>query len=154
MARFDPDHIAIDELLTGPGGPVLQHVRRFAEDVALKAREHAPAEGGLLRESIEISDERIEPGRSIKLKVGADPIDPHNGFGYGLVAHEGHGIIHAGPGRDMAFFWAGQGRYVDDFREIRPTSGTPFLTDALKEVNATHGELFLLEPGEHEGPIG
>jgi hypothetical protein len=165
MARFEWHDAAIDELLTGPTGPVMAYVREFADAVAEAAKVRAPVgldNGGELRDLIEVSTQEIVPGRTIRLKVGTDPIDPTNGFGYGLVAHEGHGVIFAKPGRNMAFYWAREDRFVDDFRMVKPTSGSPFLTEALKAVNFASArrtllitaEGFRLEPGEHDGPIG
>lgn len=162
MARFEPNDIAIEELLTGPTGPVARYVREFADRVADLARELAPVEDGLLRESIKVGEEIVVPGKSIRIKVGADPIDPKNGFGYGLVAHEGHGVIQAKREEGMAFFWHKRNRWAGGFFEIDPTTGTPFLTEALKVVNASsvrhtptlNADGFQLEPGEHEGPIG
>jgi hypothetical protein len=143
----------------------MEYVREFAEAVAEAARVRAPVGldgGGQLRDLIEVSTQEIIPGRTIRLKVGTDPIDPTNGFGYGLVAHEGHGVIFAKPGKNMAFYWAREDRFVDDFRIVNPTSGSPFLTNALLAVNPSSArrtvtltaEGFRLEPGEHDGPIG
>lgn len=162
MARFEPNLAAIEELLTGPTGPVSRFVREFADEVADLAREFAPVdESGRLRDSIKVSDEVVRPGKSITIKVGADPIDPRNDFGYGLVAHEGHGVIFAKPDSVMRFFWFKEDRFAS-FLIVRSTEGTPFLTEPLRIVNtrsARHTPLFdtpgfLLEPGEHEGPIG
>lgn len=164
MARFEPNEVAIEELLTGPSGPVTRYVREFADRVSELAREYAPVdESGRLRDGIHVSDDEVVvPGKSIRLKVGTDPIDPKNGFGYGLVAHEGHGTIFAKREEGMAFFWFKRNRWANGFFEVDPTTGTPFLTEAVRQINDSSARVtplldaggFLLEPGEHEGPIG
>lgn len=163
MARFEPNEIAIEELLTGPSGPVTRYVREFADRVTDLAKEYAPVdESGRLRDGIKVSEETVVPGKSIRMKVGTDPIDPKNGFGYGLVAHEGHGVIFAKTDKGMNFFWHKENRWGWGFQDIQPTEGTPFLTEAVRTVNASSARItplleaggFLLEPGEHEGPIG
>ncbi len=147
---FEPNDAGIDAALTEF---VLPFVRGFAERVAEVAREKAPVDtgragAGTLKESIIVIDEGITP-TSINFRVSADPIDAQNGFGYGLVAHEGHGDIFpraGGPGV-LRFFWAKKDRFVVALH-VNPTAGTPFLTDALIEVNASLSDGFLLEPGD------
>lgn len=157
MARIDWHDDQIDELLTGPTGPVFRVVKDFADLVLIKAKENAAPVGpdsfGALQADLEIKEHVVVPGHSIRYKIGTDPIDPFNGFGYGLVAHEGHGVLHAKPGGHMNFFWYLKNDAVSA-KTVRATGGNPFLTDALIEVNAATGEKFLLEPGDQHGPIG
>jgi hypothetical protein len=157
MARLELNDAAIEELLTGPTGPVFRVVREFADLVLVKAKENAAPIGadsfGALQADLEIKEHEVVPGHSIRYKIGTDPIDPFNGFGYGLVAHEGHGVLRAKPGGRMNFFWYLKDESVSA-KTVRPTSGNPFLTDALIEANAALGEKFLLEPGNQHGPIG
>lgn len=157
MARIDWHDDQIEELLTGPTGPVFRVVKEFADEVLVKAKENAAPTGadsfGALEADLEIKEHEVVPGHSIRYKIGTDPIDPNNGFGYGLVAHEGHGILRAHPGGRMNFFWYLKDEAIST-KEVRATSGNPFLTDALIEVNAVTGEKFLLEPGDQHGPIG
>ena len=45
---------ALQRLLSDPNGPVGQHMRRLAEDVAEQARQNAPVDSGRLRDSITV----------------------------------------------------------------------------------------------------
>ncbi len=156
MALFEPNNPEIDRILSGSDGLVLPFVRRFAEEVAEAARTRAPNDfghGGALRDDIHVEDDLISP-EYISLRVATDPIDPVSGFGYALVAHEGHGVIHAKNKLGMSFFWARINQQISGARTVGGTGGTPFLTDALIEVNATAVDGFDLEPGDQNGPIG
>lgn len=153
-ARFLPNDPEILELLTGPTGPVFKLVRRVADETLDGARALAPLgedAGGALKASLHAKEPEISPGESIRIDVVADPVDPRNGFRYGLVAHEGHGVLHAkNPTGLMRFFWPARGRFVRT-PEVNETSGTPFLTDALRIVAA---EDFRVERGDEVGKVG
>lgn len=158
MAVFKPNPLGLDELLASPTGPVVKHVVDFAEAVAVAARRNAPVDtgragAGALRNSIRVEPVEIATD-FITVKVGADPIDPDNGFGYGLVAHEGHGVLRPKrSGGRLNFFWAKKNIDVSA-GTVRATGGNPFLTKALTEVNSTTIDGFVLEPGDDLHPIG
>lgn len=151
--QFLPDDAAIDDLLRGPNGLVVRHVKGFAENVVDAARvnaaPHGPDSHGELADSIQVIETVGVDG--LTYRVSADPIDHKNGFGYGLVAHEGHGVILPKEGGigTLDFFWFAENRYVR-LPIVHETPGNPYLTDALKEVNDATADGFRLEPGTAE----
>lgn len=158
MGRFEPNEAFIDELLHGPVGPVYRHVEAYAERVAIKARALAPIDHGRegagdLVASIHV-DPIVRTADGLTTRVIADPVDRRNGFHYGLVAHEGHGVIRPRTKPFLRFYWASRGVFVEDALKVRATSGTPFLTNAMIQVNESTADGFLLEPGDENHRVG
>lgn len=122
---------ALRNLLQGPDGAVVRHIRGLTVRTEAVAKTLCPVDNGLLRASI---DSDVDAGPGTVTGTVFTPLD------YGLWVHEGTGVygpvgrpIRPTRGRYLVFRGR-DGEWVFA-REVRGMRGRPFLTDALRAVS-------------------
>lgn len=127
----------LDELLTGPTGPVYRAVRTFAEAVVAEVKEHGPISEpqygrppGLLREDMRIRHESVNHD-GLTITVGTDPENPRDGTHYAAIVHRGRAAIDSAS--IMHFTYGGFRRSSFHVASAEPL---PFLYNAVHAVNA------------------
>lgn len=137
VVRLNLNRSAVRELLQGPSGPVVRHVKTLTRRVTNQAKRNCPVDEGTLRASIQ-GFVFITPGAVIG-RIGT-------GLEYGLYQEQGTGIY--GPrhsrvvpvSRQFLRFEVKNGTAARGRRPLvfaRSVAGTPptrFLTRALRTV--------------------
>lgn len=139
VARVQINDAALNELLRGPGGAVVNYMNDLGREVRNEAVRRCPVDEGRLRSSIQ--NTTTVDGNMITTRVGTN-------VEYALFVHNGTGIygpagkrIEVSPGKKAMRFMPkkggkpGTGKGGAVFvKWVSGSRANPFLTDALRAV--------------------